>query len=145
MANRVTEYASTEILESDFPRFLSSRYDRLFKSIIGIGWAVKSDGEVDSLSGFFALVEIPAHEGEFNELLDALNVGQPEALCYEESEFPASGWYTTVETSTGFIYVFEHATEAAAVEAYKESLYKYMQWLDGDPIEEIAPKASERQ
>lgn len=72
-------------------------YEAAFKQIITAGWAVKSDGHVESPSGFFAQVEIPGHWAELRDMLDAVE------LTREDVDGLEQGWYVTKENSDGIL------------------------------------------
>jgi hypothetical protein len=95
------------------------QFDRLFKELVTIEWCVKSDGHVESPQGYFAIVEIPSHPGELNEMMEALSTPY---------DFPASGWFITVEDNMGFIFVYRTSGEAQANELYDLLLDQYVKW-----------------
>lgn len=94
----------TGVFSSVTPRQVASQYDNLFKQIITAGWAVQSDGDVESSWGYFSLIEIPSHEGEFTELMDALELDDEDENLLRALP---RGWYISIESSDGFIYVYE--------------------------------------
>lgn len=108
---------------------VDSRFDNLFRQIITAGWNVKSDGEVESPTGFFALVEIPTkYTGEYYEMLLAVE-GEPLQLPWNELE---SGWYVTVENSDGIIFVFKCPGKSFAENLYTATETQYNKWLVGE-------------
>ena len=110
---------------------LHEQYDNLFKAIISAGWNMKSDGDVESPSGFFALVEIPDHYGELAEMQDA--VGDETV----DDEWPDTGWYVSYENSDGLIFVLECASQHVAERTYDEFEEQYNTWAsDSDEGEE---------
>ncbi len=74
--------------------------DNTFKTIITAGWNVKSDGDVQSPTGHFALVEIPLHAGELAEMLDACD------LDPTQHAIPMEGWYVVRENNDGLVEYF---------------------------------------
>ena len=107
-------------------RLLDSQYDNLFKAIISAGWNVKSDGDVEAPSGFFALVEVPDHPGELSEMQDAVG---DETI---DDEWPDCGWYVTREDSDGLIFVYEQSSQRVAETAYDKLQDDFLDWADDD-------------
>lgn len=107
----------------DGRRLLAGKYDRLFKSIVSSGWANESDGNVESVTGYFALIEIPSNIGELQEMQHAVD----ESSLIED-EWPESGWYTCYENSDGLIFVFEWRNEAAARDWYSKQEELFGRW-----------------
>lgn len=106
---------------------LDSKYDSLFKTIVTAQWNVKSDGNVESPSGFFALVEIPLSFSERFEMMRAV-----EDAIDAESAFLLGnmdgGWYLTQEDNNGIIYVYQMETELQAQRFYKDLERTYADW-----------------
>jgi hypothetical protein len=102
------------------PPVQPSKWDALFKEIITAGWAVKSDGHVESPQGYFAVVEIPDHQGELDEMKDALDLLPGE-------EMPPSGWYFTIENNQGLIFVYRTIDRNAAF-FFKERMEEFAKW-----------------
>jgi hypothetical protein len=100
----MTGYVDLGPVLPDSPRLLASKYDGLFKQIITAGWAVKSDGNVESPLGYFALVEIPSSSGERDEMSGALELNEHDQQLFEEL---TSAWFITREMNTGIIYVYQ--------------------------------------
>ena len=125
MANRENAYA-------DQGKLLSSKYDNLFKAIVSGGWCVKSDGNVEAPSGYFALTEIPSHPGEFQEMMDALNAGEPASMQHKAEDFPTPGWYVSMELNTGLIYVVEYPSRPSAEKTYQELNENFTNWATED-------------
>lgn len=113
-------------------KLLHNKYDALFKHIIGAEWCVKSDGNVESPSGYFALVEIPSHTGEFAEMLDAINTGLPESMQFPEEDWPEPGWYVTMETEAGTIWVASYPSKSIAEQTYQTLAKHYNEWATED-------------
>lgn len=106
--------------------YLGAKYDNLFKAIITAGWNVKSDGAVDAPTGFFAVVEIPSHEGELEQMKDAVD---PDGdLTWGDDLQP--GWYFTYEDDLGFIHVYKAASKHFAEVAYADAEKQYSEWQD---------------
>lgn len=112
------------------PDMVASEYDGLFKSIITAGWNTESDGNVESPYGFFALVELPAHEGEFTELAEAVFEDDTEAI--EQLRNLPRGWYFTMENSDGLIWVYEMIGELSAKHIFANRQAAFHEaWTDG--------------
>jgi hypothetical protein len=105
------------------------KYDALFKEIVLAGWATRSDGNVDSPTGYFAVVEIPDHLHELAEMRDAVD---PDSSLV--TDWPESGWYVTVENSDGLIWVFRAGSQLQADTAYDEQVLAYADW-DDQPVD----------
>lgn len=103
-----------------------SHYDPLFKAIITAGQARDTDGEVDSPTGHFALIEIPEYLHELAAMRDEVD---PDSSL--TNDWPESGWYFATENSDGVITVYKgkHHTVANAFAAARTD---YGEWLDRD-------------
>ena len=118
---------------SDWPKMLDSKYDNFFKAVVTAEWCVKSDGNVEAPSGFFALVEVPSHQGEYQQMVEAV-FDEPRTVSWADymrdhyPEMPAPGWYVTTELSTGIIVVMEYPLQIAADKAYRELFDAYAMW-----------------
>ena len=104
-------------------KLLSLDYDPLFKAIVTGDWSIESDGDVESTTGAFALVEIPHHAGELAEMQDAFN--DPDT----DYTWPDPGWFVTTEDSNGQIWVYEFASEREATVAYRKLIDEYTEWV----------------
>lgn len=110
------------------------KFDNAFKQIVSAGWANKSDGNVEAPCGYYALIEVPEHEGE--------NVAMREAVTdfdKIEMNWPEPGWYTTTENSDGIILVFKHASQYAAQLAFNSIEASFLRWFSENPT---FPKAT---
>jgi hypothetical protein len=107
---------------------LTSRYDSIFKTIISAGWAVASDGNVESSVGYFARVEIPADEGERDEMEKAVCDVWSDRKIFRELE---SGWYLTQEDNNGLIWVY-WSNESHVTDAYGHLVEAYGEWESSD-------------
>jgi hypothetical protein len=111
--------------------FIDSRFDNIFKTIVSSEWCVRSDGNVESNTGYFSITEIPDHTGErgqFAELFDA-----DELATFEDLK---SGWYITVENNQGLIFVYPQATEKVAWRQYNDLNKEYGEWELAEDEEE---------
>jgi hypothetical protein len=108
---------------------VASLYDNLFKTIVCGGWNIKSDGDVESPSGFFALVEIPKPGGELDEMSGALELDEEMQRQIEDlASSISTGWFVTHENSDGLIFVYEMPSELAAKHAYSELEAEFAKW-----------------
>ena len=109
--------------------------ETVMQNIITAGWAVKSDGHVESPTGHFALVEIPEHMGERDEMMDAV-YETTDAVFGDDWEdeyiLPESGWYIVTEDSQGFVHLYRHSGENAAKAAYARFEREYSTWNGAD-------------
>lgn len=123
MSNRYSHHL-TRALEMGqkvaWPRLLHEQYDGLFKTIVSSEWGERSSGNVESPSGYFALVEIPSSEGERHEMVEALEVG--------EFILPDPGWYLTIENNGGLIWVHQYQSHYSAQREYNKLERLYVAW-----------------
>jgi hypothetical protein len=128
METRRNEYA-TVVHKPGEIRLLHEKYDSLFKHIVGSGWCVKSDGNVEAPQGYYSITEIPAHEGEFLNMVESVFTGLT-SEWNDPSIWPAAGWYVTIENSDGIIFVYETAdeTEASLLFAWLDK--QYIDWSE---------------
>lgn len=99
----------------------------IFRSIVSADWGVKSDGDVESSVGYFAVVEVPAHDGERAEMRDAVfgeNLDEEQVF----DKLP-SGWYFVTQHSDGNVYVTQCTNEADANQRYANLEEVYSQWV----------------
>lgn len=102
----------------------------VMRSIVNAGWHVKSDGHVEFPSGYFSVVEIPAHEGERAEMRDAVfgeNLDEEQVF----DKMP-SGWYFVTQHNDGSIYVTQCKDEADANQRYDNLETVYAEWATPD-------------
>jgi hypothetical protein len=97
-----------------------------FRSIVNAGWNVKSGGEVEAITGHFAVVEIPAHVGERAAMRDAVFSDNPD----EETVFDSipSGWFIVIEDSQGNIGLVNADDEADANQMFHNAEVEYAEW-----------------
>lgn len=119
-----------------YPRLLVPEYDSLFKSIVTEGWCVSSTGDVESPTGYFSITEIPAHDGERDEMWAAV-LDETTGLDID-ADLPDPGWYLTIEESNGMICVFEMKHKEQAQVAYQKYEKDYDDWL-GQMTENPSP------
>ncbi len=110
---------------------LDAKYDNLFKQIVTAGWGVKSDGHVESPTGYFGLVEIPSHLGERVEMVAALELDGDDTLLFNEIE---RGWFITQHMDSGIIYVYEMKIKNHAETVYQQLERIYAEW-DADGLD----------
>jgi len=100
----------------------------VLRSIITAGWNVKSDGHVEANTGHFAIVEIPEHEGERDEMRDAVFLDElDEAEVYDTIQ---AGWYFVVEDSQGNITYSQTKDRAEAFNLFEKAQEVYSQWVE---------------
>jgi hypothetical protein len=115
---------------------LSAKYDSLFKTIISAGWAIASDGNVEAPCGYFAKVEIPEHDGERNEIREAVTHSDPDlGKLFDELE---PGMYLTQENEAGLIWVY-FASDVAIHDCYVQLEGEYTEW-SGDWADGFDPQ-----
>ena len=109
--------------EEGKPPYIIGTFDSFFKGLITAGWCVKSNGDVESASGYYALFEISetdATDPEFQSFLESM-------LWF--GNLPPVGWYVSIEDDLGFIYVYPFTSQYAAETAYEELEQRYENWL----------------
>jgi hypothetical protein len=95
----------------------------VLRSIINAGWDVKSDGQVEANTGYFAVVEIPTHEDDRTELRDAVFPDDDEDA--ELFDALPAGWFFVVEDANGNVsYSPERQEEADRL--FDETQQKYL-------------------
>lgn len=113
--------------------YISEKYDSLFKHLITAEWCVESDGHVESPTGYFSITEIPSHEGELNEMREAVFGDEPNEFVWLNNEnWPESGWYLTRENDQGLIFVWKMASKHEAVKFYRSWQVEYSKWEQED-------------
>lgn len=129
---RVNQYANP----SDFryPKLLHLKYDNFFKALVARDLVADATGNVESPSGYVALVNIPKDIYQFSEIVELISdLGGLDELFDEDghpSKFPAAGWYVTLENSMGMIFVHEFQREADARAAYIADHETYLKWVE---------------
>ena len=98
----------------------------LFRAMLNNDWATKSDGDVDSSTGFFGYMTNP--QAEVASILDAfadivVAYGRP-----ADSEIVGS-WVVRIN-SHGIIFIDQEADDNAAHSAYRELSDRYTDFLD---------------
>jgi hypothetical protein len=102
-----------------------SNWDNCFKSIVTGEWGVKSDGDVEAPSGYFALVEVPLNLRERADMVDACRNN----FDNDEDWFTIEpGWYITSENNQGLIYVWKMPDKSAAEICYDGLQREYSRW-----------------
>lgn len=101
-------------------------HDEIFRQIISTGWAVKSNGDVDSPSGYFAVVEIPGDTGSLAEMRDAV---EPHGEYRYLTNWPDPGWYVTLENELGQIFVYKTGSQITAMGEYYRLEADYERWM----------------
>lgn len=129
---RENTYVPVPMRRRSDPKLLHEKYDAQFKQLVTALWSVKSDGEVEAPTGFFALVEIPEGSYEFKDMVDSVGLDE----YYDDEGKPSgvakAGWYVTQENEYGIIFVYEFKNKGAADVAYNELTSIYEGWLNGE-------------
>lgn len=97
-----------------------------FRSIVTAGWNVKSGGDVESATGHFAIVEIPAHAGERAEMRDAVFSDNPDEKKVFDS-IPA-GWFMVIEDSQGNVGLVKADDKSEADQMFENAEAEYAEW-----------------
>lgn len=95
--------------------------ENALKQIITAGWAMKSDGDVEAPTGYFAKIPIAANE--LSELLDAVfgATNPPEAQI-------EPGCYVTKEDSAGNMWVWKYDNKYMMDVMYARFEREYAEW-----------------
>lgn len=96
--------------------------DTAFKAIVAAGWAMKSDGNVEAPTGYFA--KIPISKEELPELMDAVfgHVDDPDEVTIEP------GYYVTKENSDGIIWIWKYNAKFLMDSHYASLEREYAEW-----------------
>ena len=123
--------------ESSRQRVLASEYDPFFKVASGLDVADEADGNVESPSGWFALIDMstPALRRDVVQAVDDL------VPDYPFGDKPDCGVYVTTTNNSGIIWVYEFDTRREAEDFYEPFVAVFNEWsYDGDSNEEeVAP------
>ena len=108
------------------------------QAIISAGWNNQSNGETDSPTGHFAIVERPSHPGELNDILQAIeDLEDPDNdYLIEAFETLAPGFYEVIEDSIGLVHINGPVSSEQASVWFNATQSAYDQWLaqDGDDV-----------
>ena len=114
---------------------LDSRHDKILHTLITWGWANQSDGDVQAPTGYFALMEVPDGDSQWQSVVEECRV----SLRLDTSDrdtVPAPGWYILQETDQGIKYTFETRNQLHAEFLDKALVEEYGTWAyegDGAP------------
>lgn len=102
------------------------------QAIISAGWNNQSDGDVEAPTGHFAIVERPAHPGELNDILAAIeDQDDPDNIhmihAFEELQ---AGFYEVVETDMGHVHIAGPVTSEQATEWFQGEQHAFTMWAD---------------
>jgi hypothetical protein len=100
---------------------MSRDIDNAFKAIISAGWANQSDGNVESPTGFFSIIDMSTDRDILLDVLD--DAGLADTLDQIE---PA--WYTTMENDQGFLYYQKATSQHAAEQWFKAQQREFYKW-----------------
>lgn len=105
-------------------------YTQFFKQTITAGWNVRGDGHVEAPTGYFALIEVPPHQGEFADLMDAVfDTEKPENI-----DLPPVGWYVTVENDQGILRWTRFPSKTQAKLQYERLVKEFIAWDTEDGL-----------
>lgn len=92
------------------------------------GWHVEDTGDDDFGSSTF-LVEIPRHEGEFTDMLAAIDADDDEVRALTDNR----GWFLVIVRSTGVIVVIpcKDQNVARSIFTAVEEDYNFWLWQTG--------------
>lgn len=96
------------------------------QAIISAGFNETSDGDVESPTGHFAVIERPEDPKELAGILESIN--DPE----EQEAFSAHevGFYEVIENSQGFVYINGPVDRATAMVWFNANQYAYTLWAE---------------
>lgn len=123
-------------LSASAPRaaaLLESRYDKIVDGLVMADWSNASNGDVESPTGAYALIEINSRDDR--EFWSAVESVKQDLLLTESDHdtVPAPGWYISQRTSSGILYTFEFENETYAREVYSLLENEYAAWCGEGP------------
>lgn len=98
--------------------------DDAFRQIISAGWNVTSGGDVEGPFGHYAVVEIPFHQGEFDQLVDASE------LTSEQVGTLVRGYYFVAENSDGMMFLTTFNSLEGALDQWRQIDGFHLEWAD---------------
>lgn len=99
---------------------MMSNDERTLDGLVTAGWANASDGDVESPTGHFALIDLTTEREAMAELLD------------DDEILPDPAWYVVIVDTIGNRYVESHRTEGDATIRYNDLERAYLAWHDDD-------------
>lgn len=99
--------------------------DEILSLMVNEGWANESDGNVESITGFFA--RISNDESEVIEIIDAF-AGQAFEIDPNFDVSELLGFFLLEENEMGFVYVTEFNTDAELIARYTELSELHHAW-----------------
>lgn len=119
---------SGEWSNDEDPFLLHDEYDRLFKAIVGGGWANHSGGNVEAPTGYFALIHIKPNEVQ--EMHDAFEDEVGELVGLANGIRDLAGYYLTREDNNGLIWVVAYRRWTDALDAFGKYEADFAEWDD---------------
>lgn len=104
---------------------MPARYDSVFKAIVGSDWPDDRSGNVESPSGYFALLYIPEDDEPEHDTFKT-------ELPIWDSNCPHAGWYITTEDGCGTIWAYSMPEEWEARRAFDALEADYDAWMADD-------------
>lgn len=105
-------------------------YDRVlmnsFKQVVTAGWANKSEGDVESPLGHFALICFTDNEAQ--ELYDAVEIGREYDDGRRQYPLIEPGNYLFCEDSDGNGAAYSFSFEWEATEVFDRRCHEYFEW-----------------
>lgn len=103
---------------------MDTALEALFKDMLTHGWFTKSDGHVDSPTGWFGYVtntkeELSEIYDAFSDLIDAY--GKP-------NDEDVIGSFTAYINSDGIIFITRHPNDATARYIFETNVHEYNEW-----------------
>lgn len=98
--------------------------ENLMVTMISAGWSRDSSGDVESVTGAFAIVEIDGTEKAHQFSTEDSELDE---LLYSEK---AKGFYFVREDSNGNVFVESEPTIWHAEKRFEQAEMDYVEWLD---------------
>jgi hypothetical protein len=95
----------------------------MFKALVTAGWANESDGDVESVTGHFAIIDMSTERDMMRDVCEEMGVKWVDGIAYN--------WFTLREDSQGFMH-YEATNERGAHKWFNEMQERYSLWHDED-------------
>ena len=110
---------------------MKTALESIMQALITAGWNNKSNGDVESPTGHYAVVEIPKDDNELADMVDAIldmaTGAEIVALCTS-----GRGFYTVTENSYGHVFINGPYTEKQTTEWFESKDDAYGEWVGDD-------------
>lgn len=104
------------------PETMGNHCDATFREIVTAGWANRSDGDVESPTGAFALVTITL--AELPELMEAVGID----WHLDAAKQDLVGSFNVIENEQGQVWVLRYDSAKSATLAYEARVQSFERW-----------------